>query len=165
MLCCVVLFKLLYSNKKLFRKFQYQKLVKILVLGPDQVQKQPPEVFYRKNFPKNFAIFTGKCLQCSPFLKKRIRRRCFFVNIAKFLAILKKNTCERVILWVSHQKTCISIFYQHLTEQRIDEFIRMLMKGLQKKVNNVAFFRGYTLFRHQCTPRIQFFLAQILVLY
>ena len=35
---------------------------------PSFFQKQPPEVFYKKNVLKNFAIFTGKHLCSSLFL-------------------------------------------------------------------------------------------------
>ena len=60
-------------------------------------QKQPPEVFYNKTCPKNFAKFRGKHLSQSLFfnkvaglrpatlLKKRLWHRCFLVNFAKFL--------------------------------------------------------------------------------
>ena len=60
-------------------------------------QKQPPEVFYNKTCPKNFAKFRGKHLSQSLFfnkvaglrpatlLKKRLWHRCFLVNFAKLL--------------------------------------------------------------------------------
>ena len=56
-----------------------------------------PEVFYKKGVLKNFAKFIGKHLCQSLFfnkvaglgpatlLKKRLRYRCFPLNIAKFL--------------------------------------------------------------------------------
>ena len=59
-------------------------------------QKQPPEVFRKKGVLRNFAKFRGKHL-CQSFffnkvagrpatlLKKRLWRRCFPVNFAKFL--------------------------------------------------------------------------------
>ena len=61
------------------------------------VQRQPPEVFYKKGVLRNFAKFTGKHLCQSLFfhkvaglrpatsLKKRLWYRCFPVNFAKFL--------------------------------------------------------------------------------
>ena len=61
------------------------------------MQKQPPEVFYKKGVPKNFAKFTGKHLCCSLFFnkvaglkpatlsKKKPQHRCFPVNFVKFL--------------------------------------------------------------------------------
>ena len=42
-----------------------------LASGFFDLQKQPPEVFYKKSTVlKNFAIFTGKHLCCSLFFKK-----------------------------------------------------------------------------------------------
>ena len=74
-------------------------------------KKQPPEVFYKKAVLKNFSILTGKYLcsslflikfaplQISNFLKKRFQRRCFSVNIAKFLKkLILKKICERLLL-------------------------------------------------------------------
>ena len=63
-----------------------------------KVQKQPPEVFYKKAVLQTFAIFAGKHLRWSPwlvklqawacnFIKKRLQHRCFPVNIAEFLRI------------------------------------------------------------------------------
>ena len=61
------------------------------------IQKQPPEVFYKKCALRNFGKFTGKHLCQSLFfnkvtslrpttlLKKRLWHRCFPVNFAKFL--------------------------------------------------------------------------------
>ena len=74
-------------------------------------KKQPPEVFYKIAVLKNFSILTGKYLcsslflikfaplQISNFLKKRFQRRCFSVNIAKFLKkLILKKICERLLL-------------------------------------------------------------------
>ena len=59
------------------------------------VQKQPPEVFFRKDVLKNFAYFTGKQLrwslfnkvagpQACNFIKKRIQHRCVPVELENF---------------------------------------------------------------------------------
>ena len=60
------------------------------------VQKQPPEVFFKKNVLKNFANFTGKhlCwslffnkvtgLRACSFIKKSLQHRCVPVKLAKF---------------------------------------------------------------------------------
>ena len=52
------------------------------------MQKQPPEVFYKKSVFKNFAKFTGKhlhqSLMSAPLLKKELWHRNFPVNFAKF---------------------------------------------------------------------------------
>ena len=76
-----------------------------------KIQKQPPEVFYKKSFLKIFAIFPWKCLcwslffdkvprlKACNFIKNRLQQRCFPVNIAKFLrASILKNACERLLL-------------------------------------------------------------------
>ena len=48
---------------------------------------------------KNFAIFTGKHLCWSLFIKNRLQQRCFLVNIGKFLrAPILKNICKRLLL-------------------------------------------------------------------
>ena len=69
-----------------------------------QKQKQPVEVFCKKGVLKYFAIFTWKHLCWSLFAGlqacnfiKRLRHRCFPVNIAKFLRIsISKN------IWKQH---------------------------------------------------------------
>ena len=62
-----------------------------------KIQKQPPEVFYKKGVLKNFTKFTGKHLCQSLFvnkvagprpatlLKKRLWHRCFSINCVKGL--------------------------------------------------------------------------------
>ena len=72
-----------------------------------------PEVFCKKGVPKNFAKFAGKHLCQSLFLiklqaldlrpatllKKRLWRRCFPVNFAKFLRTpFQQNTSGRLFL-------------------------------------------------------------------
>ena len=55
-----------------------------------KMQKQPPEVFYKKTVVKKLAIFTEKFLCWSPF---------FLQNIAKSLrAAILKNVCKRLLL-------------------------------------------------------------------
>ena len=53
------------------------------------LQMQPPEVFCKRGFLKNFAKFTGKYLCQSPgpatLWKRRLRHRCFPENFAKLL--------------------------------------------------------------------------------
>ena len=68
------------------------------------MQKQSPKEFYKKVVLKYFAIFTGKHLCWSLFItkKKRLQRRCFSVNIAKFLRIpIFKNICERLLFYMA----------------------------------------------------------------
>ena len=61
------------------------------------LQKHPSQVLFKIGFQKNFAKFTAKQLRLSLFcnkvvgfqptvaLKKRLRHRCFSVNLVKFL--------------------------------------------------------------------------------
>ena len=72
--------------------------------------KQLPEMFYKKLFLKisqysqEIPAFRSlpnqvAALQISNFLKKRFQRRCFLVNIAKFLKKLNlKKICERLLV-------------------------------------------------------------------
>ena len=58
---------------------------------------------YKKNFLKNFAIFTGNRLCWSLFLIKlqalKHQHKCFPVKFAKFLReLIFKNICERLLL-------------------------------------------------------------------
>ena len=60
----------------------------------------------KKVVPKNFVIFTGKHLcqifRVCNFIKKRLQRRCFPVNIAKFSRTpVLKSICERLLLNMS----------------------------------------------------------------
>ena len=68
------------------------------------VEKQPPEVFYKKNFLKYFAKFTGKQapgLRRATLLKKRLQHRCSLVNFAKFFRTpILQNTSGRLLLYV-----------------------------------------------------------------
>ena len=79
-----------------------------------QEQKQPPEVFCKTNVLKIFTIFTEKrlcwshffnkvaessCLQHCRFIKKRLQRRRFTVNIVNFIRTrIMKNICEELFL-------------------------------------------------------------------
>ena len=89
-------YKLFFTNLTLIKKF----------LEFLQPQKQPPEVFHKKTFLKNFVIFTGKHL-CwglpfikvadlqAPVLKKSFQHRYFLVYIRKFIRThILKNNCE-----------------------------------------------------------------------
>ena len=65
------------------------------------LQKQPPEVYYKKGVLKNFAKFRRKhlCLTPVTLLKKRPWHRCFPLNFAKFLrAPFLQNTSGRLLL-------------------------------------------------------------------
>ena len=83
-------------RKKLgnWRKLKRQKLENNV-----NVKKQPLEVFYKKSVYKNFATFTGKHKCRSLFLIKLFQRRCFLVNISKYLGTsVLKNVCKQLLL-------------------------------------------------------------------
>ena len=63
-------------------------------------------VLWKKLFLKDFAIFTGK-LQVCKFTEKRLHRRCFTLNIAKFL---------KHLFWRTSANDCW--FFKTATEQR-----------------------------------------------
>ena len=67
-------------------------------------QKQPLEVFCRKDALRNFAKFTGKHLRQSPLFNKvaglsSVDSLCFPVDFAKFLrTAFLQNTSGRLLL-------------------------------------------------------------------
>ena len=79
-------------RKAILRKAVHDKFLNL--------QKQPPEVFFKKGVPRKFAKFTGKHLCQGLFfnktaglwpptlLKKSLWHRCFPVNFANFLRTL-----------------------------------------------------------------------------
>ena len=76
------------------------------------IQKQPPELFYKKAVLKSFAIFTGKhlCwilllikLQACNSVKKRLQHSCFPVSIARFLRTI----------WRTSANGCFNTFLQN----------------------------------------------------
>ena len=60
------------------------------------VQREPPEVFYKKGVLKNSAILTEKSLCWCPcdFIKKVLHRRCFPVNVADILRTTFLTVCS-----------------------------------------------------------------------
>ena len=74
----------------------------------DTVQKQPPELFYKKDALRNYSKFTGKHLCQSLFLNKvvglRLWHRCFHVGFRKFVRqTFLHNTSERLLLTVWYE--------------------------------------------------------------
>ena len=78
------------------RRFVFSKLqlIQFFDFQIYENQKQPPEVFRKKDVLRNFTIFIGKHLCQSfffnkveglrPLLKKRLWHSCFPVNLVKF---------------------------------------------------------------------------------
>ena len=94
------------------------------------IQKQPPELFYKKGVLKNFAKFTGKDLcQILFSKKKKLWHRCFPVNFAKFLRILfLQSTSWKLLLYISwsliiwqwaaiktHPRDYLSVWHSYIT--------------------------------------------------
>ena len=95
-------------------KGQFQVSIEILGVRTDEVQKQPPWVFYEKDVLKNFAKLTGKHLCQIPFLikpqpaillKKRVWQRSFpmdFVNLLR--TPFFQNTFRRLLLEIKQRR-------------------------------------------------------------
>ena len=99
-------------------------------------QKQPSELFCQKGVLKNFAKFTGKHLYQSLFfnkvvglrpaalLKRRLWRRCFPVNFAKFLktplVAASSKYCSLSILdfWHSNHKPDMELKHLYLLSKK-----------------------------------------------
>ena len=78
----------LTSIKQITLKNQGSTNKNVLYWCLAHIRSSWPEVFYRKGVLKNFAKFTGKHLQASTLLKKRLWHRWFPVNYVKFLRTL-----------------------------------------------------------------------------
>ena len=103
-LCKIYFKKLFFQNVLAFIVFFIDTNISIIsstqiacdVMCVQYVQKQPPEVFFKKGVLKNFANFTGKhlCwslffnkvadLRVCNFIKKRLQQRYVPVKLAKF---------------------------------------------------------------------------------
>ena len=66
----------------------------------------------KKDVLKNFAIFTGKDLRWSLFLKKRFQHKFFPLNIAKSLKTPAKKISELLLL-DEHDNIMFSLFVEH----------------------------------------------------
>ena len=78
--------------------------------------------YIKKAFLQHFVIFTGKHLrwglffnkvaghQCCNFIKKKLQRRYFLVNIEKFIITpILQNICERLHFWEVFCKNIVQI--------------------------------------------------------
>ena len=71
----------------------------VRVLSQYYQQKQTPEVFCKKDIPRNFAKFTGKYLRQSLFFNKVAGLPAKFRNFAKFLRTpLLQNAFRQLLL-------------------------------------------------------------------
>ena len=101
----------LNDSTKMFCNLKTSHETAIMIEVFRGLQKQPPEVFYKKGILRNFAKFTGKhlCLRVffnkiaalrpATLFKKSLWHRCFPVNFAKFLRTpFLQNTSGRLLL-------------------------------------------------------------------
>ena len=79
--------------------WKYNVLILLKLHGTtEHLQKQPLEVFYKNACSEQFCNFTGKHLKACNFIKKRLQRKFFPVNIAKFLRTpILENICEQLL--------------------------------------------------------------------
>ena len=118
MICQILieLFVFLFRFISLVQKQQLTYSYSYIVVP---VQKQPPEVFYKKCVLKSFAKFTGKHLRQSlcfnkvagltlaTLLEKRLWHWCFPVNFAKCLRTpFLQNSSWRLLLFVVKHICC-----------------------------------------------------------
>ena len=118
------------------------------------MQKQPPEVFYKKGVLKNFAKFTKKRLYQSllfnkvvgprpaTLLKRRLWYRCFPVNFAIFRHFLRRFAVK---CW--HSQLTVTKISTSLT--RTINFLMSLMKVRNAKTCFRAVY--HHCFHHICT--------------
>ena len=93
---------------------KYWQFVIHALTADTMAQKQPPEVFYTKAVFKNFNVYTKTPvleflfnkvvgLQICNSFKKRLRHKCFPVNLTKLLITpILKSICERLLLNSCH---------------------------------------------------------------
>ena len=62
------------------------------------MQRQPPEVFYKKTVLKNFAIFTGKYLCLSLFFKALIHRKKLLKDVKQVGSEISTNVYITLVL-------------------------------------------------------------------
>ena len=100
------------------------------------LQKQPPEVYYKKGVLKNFAKFRRKhlCLTPVTLLKKRPWHRCFPLNFAKFLrAPFLQNTSGRLLLPLEEGTTQASM--QHFDRADFTDWMSFLPSKLTEEIS------------------------------
>ena len=109
-----------------------QQILKLVTLNAvTDLQKQPPEVFYKKDVLKKFANFTGKHLSWSLFLiklqafspaaslKRDSKHRYFLVKFAKLLRTpILKDICELVLLDLEKKRWMILEIVEEVSNRR-----------------------------------------------
>ena len=105
-----------------------------------KIQKKPSEVFYRnscslkfrsihRKTPTQEALFVKVVsLQASNVMKKRLRHRCFSMNIVKFLRIpALKNTYEQLLLTILQHCCFPMIFAKFLRTSILKNMCKRLL--------------------------------------
>ena len=77
---------------------------------------------------KKFAVLTGKHPCWSLFIKKRLQRRCFSVNVATFLRLVFIEHFWWLLLNALMENTNVMIF------NHINKFINVFLSIAQQKV-------------------------------
>ena len=89
--------------------FLYECNIDLLWVNNRQVEKQPPELFYKKGVLKHFAKLIGKHVCQSLFFDKvgdlrsaTLLKRCFPVNFVKLLrtSFLQNTSSQKLLLQV-----------------------------------------------------------------
>ena len=106
-----------------------------------EIQKEPPEVFYKKGVLRNFAKFAGKNLCHNLFLnkvaglrpetllKKRLWHRCFSVNFVKFLRTLfLQTTSGRLLPQIESEVVSGKLFIHENLRGRTNFSCTLLLK-------------------------------------
>ena len=110
-LCKIYFKKLFFQNVLAFIDLFIDTIISVIsstqiacdVMCVQYVQKQPPEVFFKKGVLKNFANFTGKHLCWSLFFNKVARPQAptqmCSCEISKILRTpILKNICGRLLI-------------------------------------------------------------------
>ena len=91
--------KLQYNQQRLWK---YNVLILLKLHGTaEHLQKQPPEVFYKKACSEQFCNFHRKTPEGLQLYQKRLQRKFIPMNIARFLRTpILKNIFERLLNWI-----------------------------------------------------------------
>ena len=105
---------------QIWKRLVHKKLLNLRIIFQTEVQKQLKELFCRKPVVRNFTKSTGKhvCqslffnevagLRPATLLKKRLWRRCFLVNFAKFVRTLFLQNTSGGCFWRCHNHDIIN---------------------------------------------------------
>ena len=104
------------KRKKIMREsFRVSLLMAKSYITQRNIQKQPPEVLYRKGVFKNLAKFTGKHLCCYPhacnYIKNETPTQVFSCELCyAFKTTFLQNISGRLLLTIKQMVTIYSYF-------------------------------------------------------